>query len=188
MPKGGNGNGNGKGGGGGGHTHPKDILAVAFTDLNGDHKFQANKDALIAAVIDTNHDKTVSVGDTVTFGTFPHLDGTQAGTFTHADSTITFVTVADSTHIEVRVPDGFVFLTANPKFESFTTEYNAGVLETEFIDNINNDTYPQFDEVYASNHQDFYGHGPGDQDVTGLIIETNYDRPGNDGFLDVLIA
>ena len=45
------------------------FLAVAFTDLDGNHHFNANKDALIAAVVDTNHDKTISIGDTVQFGT-----------------------------------------------------------------------------------------------------------------------
>ena len=45
---------------------PRDsLLAVAFTDLNGNDKYNPGKDALIAAIVDTNNDNTVSVGDTI---------------------------------------------------------------------------------------------------------------------------
>ena len=84
MPKGGNGN----------NTLPKgNILAVAFTDLNQNGTYEANKDALIAAVVDTNHNKIIDVGDTVVFGTYPlHLDGTAGrGTFTNTSEVITSV-------------------------------------------------------------------------------------------------
>src|SRR5262245_9545341 len=52
-----------------------DILAVAFTDVNGNDKYDG-KDKLIAAVVDTNHDETVSPNDTIQFGTYPlDVDG-----------------------------------------------------------------------------------------------------------------
>ena len=36
---------------------PRDnLLAVAFTDLNGNDKYNPGKDALIAAIVDTNND------------------------------------------------------------------------------------------------------------------------------------
>src|SRR5262245_40503422 len=82
------------GGGGGGKEK---FLAVAFTDLNGDHKFSANKDALIAGVVDTNRDHIVSEGDTVQFGTYPvNSNVTETGQYTHADSIITDITTEGS--------------------------------------------------------------------------------------------
>ena len=95
------------------------FVAVAFTDVNGNGKFNANGDALIAAVVDTNNDKTVSVGDTVTFGTFPHLNGTQAGTFEGADTIITSVTLATDTEVEVGVADGTIEWRAFPVAQVF---------------------------------------------------------------------
>ena len=61
---------------------PRDnLLAVAFTDLNGNDKYNPGKDALIAAIVDTNNDNTVSVGDTIEWGTYPEItDGSASGT------------------------------------------------------------------------------------------------------------
>src|SRR5262245_14756409 len=67
------------------------ILAVAFTDLNGNDKYNAGKDELIAALVDTDGSGSATIGDTITFGTFPRLDGQQAGTFLAADATVTNV-------------------------------------------------------------------------------------------------
>src|SRR5690242_4520654 len=61
-------------------------LAVAFTDVNGNHTFEANTDKLIAAVVDTNRDNVIDAGDTLRFGTYQHLDSTHAGTFTAGDT------------------------------------------------------------------------------------------------------
>ena len=48
-----------------------DLLAVAFTDVNGNDKYNAGKDTLIAALVDTNKDGVVSVGDTIQWGEIP---------------------------------------------------------------------------------------------------------------------
>ena len=57
------------------------LLAVAFTDLNGNDKYNPGKDTLIAALVDTNNDNTASVGDTIVWGTYPAIpDGSASGT------------------------------------------------------------------------------------------------------------
>src|SRR5262245_45840280 len=73
-----------KGGGGAGSGQ---YLAVAFTDVNGNDKFDG-KDKLIAGLVDTNKDHTASVGDTVTWGTYPHLSGNEAGAYLADDATV----------------------------------------------------------------------------------------------------
>ena len=57
-----------------GHVHeivPPRMFAVAFTDTNGDHAYQAGTDDLIAALIDSNGDGTPDAGDTVVANEFP---------------------------------------------------------------------------------------------------------------------
>jgi hypothetical protein len=63
-----------------------DLLAVAFTDVNGNDKYNPHKDTLIAALVDTNHDGIVSAGDTIQFGSYPSVVG---GTYTGDDYVIT---------------------------------------------------------------------------------------------------
>jgi hypothetical protein len=84
-------------------------LAVAYTDVNSNNKYDG-KDLLIAAVVDTNKDKVVSVGDMVQFGTYPlHPDGTPGrGTFTDAAEALTDVLLATSAAVVVRTEAGFV--------------------------------------------------------------------------------
>ena len=71
-----------------------DFLAVAFTQGNNNDKFD-KADTVIAGISDANHDGVVSVGDTVTFGTIPDTDGTPLGAYTHADSSVQSVLLAD---------------------------------------------------------------------------------------------
>lgn len=47
------------------------LFAVAFTDTNGDHAYQAGTDDLIAALVDSNRDGTPDAGDTVVANEFP---------------------------------------------------------------------------------------------------------------------
>ena len=154
------------------------FLTVAFTDLNGNGKFNANGDALIAAVVDTNHDKIVSVGDTVTFGTYPHVNGTQAGTFQGADAIITSVTDATSTQVLVSVGDDTIEWRAQPEVETFRTT-DGGNTESSFFDGIVAGT--KADQIFV----DSAVNGPGLPDTT--VVESTL-RVGDDGFLDVLIA
>src|SRR5262245_49139743 len=77
------------------------ILAVAYSELNGNGRFD-NKE-LIASIVDTNHDKTVSVGDTVSYGTYPlHIDGTgERGTFTQTTIEVTGVGTVNGSYAEL---------------------------------------------------------------------------------------
>src|SRR5262245_7720438 len=115
----------------GGNAGNTKYLAVAFTDLNGDDKFSANKDTLIAGLVDTNHDKTVSVGDIVQFGTFPLLSGAQAGTFNGPDTPVTSVDQASSDTVVVEVASGTVtWMHTDPFEERFMTQSATGVDES----------------------------------------------------------
>ncbi len=46
------------------------ILAVAYSDMNHDHVYDTN-DVLIAQLVDTDHDKVPSAGDTIRMGRYP---------------------------------------------------------------------------------------------------------------------
>ena len=50
---------------------PPRMFAVAFSDANGNHVYDGGTDRLIAALIDTNEDGDVTVGDTVETDEFP---------------------------------------------------------------------------------------------------------------------
>jgi hypothetical protein len=156
-----------KGGGGGGQ-----FLAVAFTDENGNHKYNPGKDALIAGVQDTNHDKTVSVGDTIVFGTYPHLDGTQAGTFTQTSAGISGVIIGPGVlHVESGTNDLF-WITP-------TSDAAHEVLDTDGV-RIIDETERGLDEVHVS------GVGQiGLPDTTP--VNESLQQLGDQGFLDVLI-
>jgi hypothetical protein len=75
-------------------------LAVAWTDLNGDHTYEAATDSLIAKLVDTNGDRVPSAGDTITTNRFPRDHGATA--FEPATVTtfgVTSVPIADSGQI-----------------------------------------------------------------------------------------
>jgi hypothetical protein len=183
MPKGGNGHGNayghGNGNGNGNGNGGSEFLAVAWTDVNGNHNFDPNKDGLIAALVDTNNDHVVSVGDTVTFGTYPHLNGTQAGTFLGADTPVTSVQQADSTQVLVSVADG-------------TIQWrNTVVQDLQVTDGNNNFEAVVFDGIAVGTKADetladLAVNGPADPDTA--VLEFIAFRPGDDGFIDVFIA
>jgi hypothetical protein len=179
MAKGGNSNGN---------TLPQgNILAVAFTDLNGNGQFDPNKDALIAAVVDTNHDKIIDVGDTVQFGTYPlNVDGTGGrGTFTQASMAITSVDTHDSISLYVGGAQGEVFFVNDPTGqggapnESFGTQPYLGGPVYLYIQD--------YTPAISSDHVDnaFAPLGPGAPDTN---VNVGLDQPGNQPFLDVFIA
>ena len=69
-------------------------FAVAFSDANGNHTYESGTDVLIAALVDTNLDGTVSVGDTVETDAFPlTFDPVDDfGAFTVKSATVTSVT------------------------------------------------------------------------------------------------
>src|SRR5262245_7780863 len=122
MPRGSNGNGSGSGNANGNPELPNGtILAVAFNDLNGNHTFD-KKDMMIAALVDTNKDNVVSIGDTVAFGHYPlHIDGTGVGTFQGPDETVIGGIDLQSGTIGVKVSDGFVYWQTGSGFDAFFT-------------------------------------------------------------------
>ena len=159
------------------------FLAVAFTDLNGNDKYNPGKDTLIAAVADTNNDNTVSVGDTIQWGTYPAIpDGTASGTggiFLNPDSTITDVVVANDSLVFVDSAGGSVEWAASPNVvEEFATIGFTG-LESHLVDSINLTTAD--DLIFAD--PDVFGPGH-----PNMLVDVTTHQLGDQAFLDVWIA
>src|SRR5262249_18143442 len=90
--------------------HPEfaDVLAVAFTDQNGNHTYEPGTDTLIASLLDANNDGVVSVGDRVHWGTYPttfDVDGPR-GNFTGPDEFVQAVVGVVSDGVVVRTALG----------------------------------------------------------------------------------
>ena len=79
------------------------MFAIAFSDANGNHIYEAGTDRLVAALVDTNEDGTVSVGDTVETDAFPlTFDPVDSyGAFTVKSATVTGVTGFTSGSVQV---------------------------------------------------------------------------------------
>jgi hypothetical protein len=77
-------------------TAPR-MFAVAFTDTNDNHTYEAATDHLIAALIDSNRDGTPNAGDTVVADEFPlTVDPVSAwGQFVLKSDTVTHVAILD---------------------------------------------------------------------------------------------
>jgi hypothetical protein len=160
-----------------------DLLAVAFTDLNGNDKYNPGKDTLIAALVDTNNDNAVSVGDTVVWGTYPKIpDGSESGTggiYTSSDLTVTSVLSVTSASVEVDTAEGTVFWSATPNLEQFATFFSgASSPESNLVDSI---TLPQADDTIFA---DPAVPGPGNPNT---FVDVSTFQLGDQAFLDVLI-
>jgi hypothetical protein len=158
--------------------HPEfaDVLAVAFTDQNGNHTYEPGTDTLIASLLDTNNDHVVSVGDRIHWGTYPttsDVDGPR-GNFTGPDLLVEGVSSASSSGIEVQTALGSVswaHIEGARAFDQFAT---AGGDSFRGLDRTN-----PGDLLFA----DPSVQGPGQPDT---LVDT-FGAPGNQGFLDVLI-
>jgi hypothetical protein len=162
-----------------------DLLAVAFTDLNGNHKYNSGKDMLIAALVDTNKDGIPSVGDTVQFGAYPAIpDGSASGiggNFTILESTVTNVPEASSTRVLVNTALGNVIWDAGPSVEFFETTSSSAVIESIVSDNININPPPHLmDQILTVPTAE----GPGEPNTS---VANQTFQLGNQGFLDVLL-
>jgi hypothetical protein len=160
-----------------------DLLAVAFTDLNGNDKYNPGKDTLIAALVDTNKDGIVSVGDTIQWGAYPAIpDGSASGiggNFTILESTITDVVHADSTAVIVETALGRVHWLASQDKQEFLTEpLGIGRVESHLVDSIN------FPTLADSIQTDPTAGGAGRPNT---IIDVSTLQPGDQAFLDVKI-
>ena len=76
---------------------PTPRVAIAYSDMNGNHAFDAG-DVLVARLADTNGDRRVSPGDTITMGRYPTkqnpgpADFADWGVASHVVSTVTRAT------------------------------------------------------------------------------------------------
>jgi hypothetical protein len=156
---------------------------VAFTDVNGNDKYNAGKDTLIAALVDTNNDHTVSVGDTIHWGTYPSVIG---GTYTSPDDTITAFELFDDasgTAVRVTTADGTVSWGAGVNAEQFSTVVTAtfpNVFESFLRDSFTQDPP---DEIQV----DPTTPAPGPGLPNTQVVEIG-EQPGDQAFLDVYIA
>lgn len=161
-----------------------DLLAVAFTDLNGNDKYNPGKDELIAALVDTSNDGVVSVGDTVVWGTYPAIpDGRNSGTggtYQSPDDTVTDVLIDDGTGVAVHTADGgtVLWFASTTLEEIITSGTGSGGVESHLIDSITDPTIK--DAVFT----DPGASGPGDPNFP---VEESTFQLGDQLFLDVKI-
>jgi hypothetical protein len=159
-----------------------DFLAVAFTDVNGNNKYNPGKDTLIGALVDTNNDHTVSVGDTVVLGTYPASIYESAsgpgGAYTILESTVINVDLVQSngisSSVQVETSLGTIWWFATPQYETFSTFVWNIVLESEIIDSISG---AASDSVLAKSDAQGPGRPNNDVSVTGL-------QAGDQAFID----
>lgn len=160
-----------------------DLLAVAFTDLNGNDKYNPGKDTLIAALVDTNNDNTASIGDTVVWGSYPAIpDGSESGTGGKYTSLVGTVIDASFDNLGVVVDTnlGTIVWAETPNEEQFATITNTGLVESRLIDTINQSPFASLDTIFASDDPMIFGPG---QPSDGVDV-TNFQL-GDQGFLDV---
>jgi hypothetical protein len=163
--------------------HPEfaDVLAVAFTDQNGNHTYEPGTDTLIASLLDTNNDHVVSVGDRIHWGTYPttiDVDGPR-GSFTGPDILVEGVGSANSEGVEVETALGsvsWVHVEGAPRraFDLFATDGGDSIFGL--------DTSNGSGDLFFANPS---VQGPGQPDTP--VDTFNLNPVGNQGFLDVLI-
>jgi hypothetical protein len=161
-----------------------DLLAVAFTDMNGNHKYNPGKDTLIASLVDTNRDGVASVGDTVHWGTYPAIPDGRAsgigGQYLSPDLTVTNVLNATSTEVRVETAIGVVYWSATPNVELFfALAAGNGLPESFLLDSIN--IPGDLDQILTDPALD----GPGNPNFP---VDTSAFQLGNQGFLDIFIG
>jgi hypothetical protein len=175
------------------HPELAPLLAVAFTDVDGNHTYEPNKDLLISALRDTNNDGTVSAGDTIQWGTYPtSFDGsTPRGTYTSADVTISFGIVENagaSAAIAAFTETGLVIWNDQFFFDDFGNSIPQNqVFETGNsifdIDSLLLDGFPAPNGDTISVQPVIQG--PGQPDT--VVVLGNSAATANDGWLEVAI-
>jgi hypothetical protein len=147
--------------------------------------FECNiQDPLIAALVDTNNDHTVSIGDTVQFGTYPAIpDGSASGTggnFTILESTVTNVDFAISDAIGVDTALGQVHWNATPDLEGFDTTNSGFTFESVLVDWFQPTQPTHEDRIFTDPTVSGAGRPNTSVDTSGI-------QAGDQGFLDVKI-
>jgi hypothetical protein len=153
-----------------------DLLAVAFTDLNGNDKYNPGKDTLIAAR-DTNNDNTASIGATVV-GSYPAILTEVKADRRKYTSLVGTVIDASFDNLGVVVIRTLVQVWAEtPNEEQFAT-ITTRLVESRLIDTIIA-PFVSLDTIFASDDPMIFG--PDSRD--GVDV-TNFQL-GDQGFLDV---
>jgi hypothetical protein len=112
------------------------VLAIAWTDLNGNHTYEAKEDRLIAELLDADEDGVASEGDTVVADRYP-LDAVASdfGAFQLTSETVTNVHAVGS-GVLVDIPSGVIAWQHLPAFEGLQFGSGDGVNRV-LLDGIN---------------------------------------------------
>jgi len=161
------------------------FLAVAFTDTDENGRFNPTKDALIAGIIDEDKSGTVTVGDTIQFGTYaldPIGATTTRGDYQNDQRAITAVNEATDTFVFVETSSGEVQWTEATSVdgtEIFRTSQDGIPLESLFVDHF------ALTGVDAVSVDEILGPGAPDTAVDPQILAF---QAGDDAFLNVFIV
>ena len=115
---------------------PPRLFAIAYSDMNGNHSYEDGTDRLIAALVDTDEDGTVSVGDTVETDAFPLTfdPADDFGAFTTKSSPVTGVTGFTSESVQVTSSATLITWAVGP-VEVVQWFPAAGGLDSALVDN-----------------------------------------------------
>jgi hypothetical protein len=156
---------------------PPALFAVAFTDTNGDHKYEEGTDKLIAAVVDANHDGTLDAGDKIEWGTYPTSLGDGSGprgTFTSPDTDILGVQPFNGFQLTLNTASGQIFFSDTPTGQAFLVPH-AQLGDAGFGS-------PFFTTDFIVVDPSF--HGAGLPNVPVNLIDDTATAAGNQAFLD----
>ncbi len=152
----------------------EDVLAVAYTNVDGIDGYDETADVLIAQLIDTNTDDVPSAGDTVVTNRYP-LDFAAAtfGTFQVTTHTVASVSSNSSNYLNVLDAAGSQFIWASDPVEQYAEQVGFGFGTV----NVHDGPATYADLIWATLA------APSAPD-TALLIETP-DTTGDDPFVDV---
>ncbi len=154
------------------------VLALAFTDLDGDHAFGVN-DVLIAKLVDTNDDKVPSVGDTITMGRYPTTLTPGPADFADWNVTshvVTDLSLATAKRVTVWSAGGWHAWVAKATAEWFEESDSSRATDTDFQDGL----------VSTSGDVLYVELGSPSQPATP-VRPADLNRPSDDAFIEVVI-
>ena len=156
---------------------PPRMFAVAFSDTNGNHVYDGGIDRLIAALIDTNEDGDVTVGDTVETDAFPLTFDpvNEFGAFTVKSAPVTSVAGFTSGSVQVTTTSTEITWATGP-VEVVQWVPAAGGPESYIVDNTS--SAASIDDAISINGGAGLGAVPSDVTASGL------DQTDN-AFLDI---
>ena len=170
------------------------IFAVVWTDMNGNHTYEAADDVLIAKLVDTNHSGDVDAGDTVITNKYPK--GYDFATAGFGDFTVTTHTVGGVWYVwtdSITVWDADLGdpSAGGPAYYDFSAQYPLGDTGQYdgFLESGTGETTAMID--YSNNpaiYEDWINVLPGSPSAPLDEVPTVYQTsPANDYFIDVAI-